>query len=299
MKALKGEMHALWLVALIAFVTAIVIYRVGFHRAVPAFDEEAIRSLKNQEPQEVQTQPKQEPPPAPKEESQPAPKEPALQTPQSADLKSEKVKERRYRSERPLYFRVVFGQEGNGSILGVLDETGGTGSGYNVAYIDENRNGDLADEAVKEFPRRTQSRRAGELEPRFEFTGPLKGEQVKYKLYIYSIAQKNRRIVPGNSYHFHWFLDTNQWSYFFINGRMTLFSSAAEALKGKPVRLTGQCQWEINTRTRSGKPTVSAGLKDENGCTLRIVRRAGKTVSPKLSLIQDGKIKAEEDMRFG
>ena len=26
------------------------------------------------------------------------------------------------------------------------------------------------------------------------------------------------------------------------------------------------------------KPMISAGLKDENGCTLRIVRKGGKTI---------------------
>ena len=94
-------------------------------------------------------------------------------------------------------------------------------------------------------------------------------------------------------------MDKNQWNYFFINGKMTLFSNAADALKGKPVHLASQCQWEINARIRDGEPMISAGLKDEHGCTLRIVRRAGKTVSPTLTLIQDGKVKTEEKMKFG
>ena len=66
-----------------------------------------------------------------------------------------------------------------------------------------------------------------------------------------------------------------------------------------PVRLGGQCKWEISSRIQDGKVLVSAGLKDRNGCTLRVVRRASKTVSPTLTLIQDGKVKTEQKMEFG
>jgi len=38
-------------------------------------------------------------------------------------------------------------------MLGIIDESGGTGAGYDVAYVDENTNGDLMDDAAKEFPR--------------------------------------------------------------------------------------------------------------------------------------------------
>ena len=287
-----GKNVILSIFALIAIVSIIAIYRMDVPE--PARNEKAVTSPEPLPPQEVRTRPKETEPAV----SAGSP-EPALQPSPPADPMPKPPTERRYRSERPLYFRVVFGQEGNDSMLGVLDESGGTDSGYNVAYIDENMNGDLADEAAKEFPRRKQGRRAGELEPRFDFMGPFKGNKAKYTLYIYSLARTNRRATPGNAYSFIWFLDTDQWNYFFLNGKMTLFSSAAKAHTGNPIRLVGQCHWEINSRTRRGKPTISAGLKDENGCTLRIVRRAGRTVSPKLSLIQDGKTKAEEDMRFG
>ena len=44
---------------------------------------------------------------------------------------------------------------------------------------------------------------------------------------------------------------------------------------------------------------ISAGLKDKNGSTLRIVRQAGKTISPTLTLTQNGEVKMEEKMKFG
>jgi hypothetical protein len=292
MKAAQYKNRVLWLVLLVGILSALAVYRIGFHRPVPGFNEEAMKSLQGQT-QESQTKsgtsesPSVDPPQSVLQPSHPV--EPGMELPTQG----------RYRSQHPYYFRVVFGEQGTKSMLGVLDESGGTGAGYDVAYMDENMNGDLKDEAAKRFTKNERGSRAGQFEPRFEFMGPFKGdEKAKYTLDIYSFA-KNRGNMPENEYYFFWFLDIRDWNYFFINGRMTLFSSAADALKGTPVRLGGPCKWEINSQTRDGKQLVSAGLKDENGCTLRIVRKAGQTISPTLTVMQDGKVKAEEKMQFG
>lgn len=293
MKFLTDKNHILWLLMLIAVVVAIVIYRIGF--PVPDFNEKAVTSLENSRQQEAESKSNKAEPAASVD-----PPEPVFQPSHAADLGRKLPKEPRYGSKRPLYFRVVFGKEGKNPMLGVVDESGGTGAGYDVAYVDENMNGDLTDDAKREFPRRERGSRAGELEPRFEFKGPFEIEgSAKYSLNIYSLAPRYRGSVKGNDYYFFWYLNTREWNYFFINGKMTLFSNVADALKGKPVRLGGQCQWEISSGTRDGKAMVSAGLKDRNGCTLRIVRRANERVSPTLTLIQDGKVRTEEKMKFG
>lgn len=196
--------------------------------------------------------------------------------------------------ERPLYFRVVFGKEGTNSMLVMLDKTSVIGRGYDVAYVDENMNGDLTDDGVKKFHRFDP----GELYQVFEFEGPLKeGTNAKYRLIIRSLARKTRA-GPGD-YHFSWRLDTEEWAYFFMTGKMRLFSSAADALKGPPVRLAGDCKWQISSAPKDGKTMVSAGLKDENGCTLGSVTQARKALSPRLSLLKDDKVELEEDMKFG
>ncbi len=283
MKVLQDKNRILWVLMLIAVVLAIVIYRMGFLFSVPGFNEEAETKQNQSEPAASVNSP-----------------ESVFQPSHAADLRGRLSKEPRYGSEHPLYFRVVFGEEGNNSMLGVVDESAGTGAGYDVAYVDENMNGDLTDDVAREFPRRERGSRAGELEPRFEFKGPFKGEEnAKYTLNIYSLSQKTRRSTQGNDYYFFWYLNIKEWNYFFINGKMTLFSNAADALKGKPVRLGGQCQWEISSGTKDGKAMVSAGLKDGNGSTLRSVRRASKSISPTLTLIQDGKVRTEEKMKFG
>ncbi len=199
---------------------------------------------------------------------------------------------------KPLYFRVVFGKDGTDSTLGVIEKLGGTGTGYNVAYVDENRNGDLTDDAAKKLATYESGSRAGQTNPRFTFSGPFKNEAgARYTLDLYSLADK-ASATPGDHYFF-WTMDTDEWNYFFINGKIRLSSSAAEALAGPPVRLGGQCKWQIEAGRKSGKAVVSAGLKDENGCTLRLVRLSGKTLSPRLSLVKDGKVELEENMKFG
>ncbi len=207
-------------------------------------------------------------------------------------------KERTFSSAKPLYFRAVFGQDGTDATLGALDESAGTGTGYNVVYVDENRNGDLTDDAVKKFAKIQRGSRAGQVDPTFKFSGPLKNRtDAMYSLNIYSLGSRGRT-GPGD-YSFFWTLDTDEWNYFFINGKMKLSSSVAEALTGTPVRLGGQCKWQISSARKSGKAMVSAGLKDENGCTLRLVRRSGRTLSPRLSLLKDGTVELEENMKFG
>ncbi len=295
MKFHTGKNHILWVLVLIAVLASILIYRTGFLRPVPGFNEDAIRSLDNSRQQEADTGQNQAEPASSGNVS-----DSVFQPSQAIEHTWELQKEPRYGSQQPLYFCVVLGKEGTKSMLGIVDESGGTGTGYDVAYIDENMNGDLTDETAKKFSRYERGSRAGELEPRFEFTGPFKGEEkAKYTLYIYSLTRKNYRRLPGNDYYFHWYLDTKGWHYFFINGKMKLFSDAADAMKSKPVRLGGQCQWNISSGLKNGNQVISAGLKDGNGCTLRILSGAGDRKSPKLTLIRDGKVRAEENMKFG
>jgi hypothetical protein len=285
--------RVLCLMLLLGILSAIAIYRIGFHKPVPGFNEEAMKSLQAQ-PQELQTKPSKSESPASVD-----PPQSVLQPSHSADSSLELPTQGRYRSQHPLYFRVVFGEQGNKSTLGVIDESGGTGTGYDVAYVDENRNGDLTDDAAKKFDKYDRGSRAGQINPTFKFCGPLKERAAAtYSLNIYLLEQ-GARAGPGGDTYFFWTLDTDEWSYFFINGKIRLSSSAADALTGTPVRLAGPCKWEINSQTRDDKSMISAGLKDENGCTLRIVRKTGQTISPTLTMMQDGKVKMEEKMQFG
>ncbi len=204
-------------------------------------------------------------------------------------------------SKDPLYFRVVFGDDDANSMLGKV-EASGAGTGYDVAYMDENNNGDLMDDLAKPFPRIEHGSRSGQLDPRIEFSGLLKGaETATYRLSIYSLTRGSKANTGAGDYYYHWNLDSDQWHYFFINGKMRLSASVVEARKAPPVRLGGPCKWDIRTSSKDGTAMVSAGLKDENGCTLRVVSQDGdgKDITPRLSLTKDGKIELEQAMEFG
>ncbi|MDP2895803.1 MAG: hypothetical protein Q8Q12_04500 [bacterium] len=223
-----------------------------------------------------------------------------------ADAESRLPKEPKLASERPLYFRALLGKEGKASMLGVLDESGGTGTGYNIAYVDENMDNDLTNDTPKKFPvadvpaSSSSGRVATGPEPRFDFKGPLREkETAEYTLNIYALRNTTPVTNPQDKYYFFWYLRTEQWNYFFINGQMSLYSKAADALKGAPVRLGGTCKWEITGGIREKDALVSAGLKDENGCTLRIVNGETENPSPELTLIKNGKTLAQEKMSFG
>jgi hypothetical protein len=288
MKSHIDKNHILWLLMIIAALVALAIYRIGFFSSVPGFDEEKLKSIQNNDSQQEKT--------APSGSSQ----ESEFQTSPTDDLKKQQPKQSANSLRNPKYFRVVFGKEGKNSMLGVIKESEGTHDGYNVAYIDENMNGDLTDEVEKRFSRYRYGSRAGLLEPKFEFQGPFKEDKKAiYTLYLYSLIYKLRARTLESSYGFHWAMNAEYWYYFFINGRMEFYSSADAAQNGKPIHLISKCQWDISTRTQRGDAVISAGLKDKNGCTLRVVRNSGQTISPKLTLTKEDKIVMEEEMKFG
>jgi len=291
MKTPPDKNHIRWLLMASAVVAVIVIYVAAFHNPAPGDDNEAVASREDGPQPGAETMPN--------EAESAGSAGQAIQPPKVADPGREPPKERQYASEHPLYFRAVFGKEGTDSTLGVLDESAGTGTGYNVAYVDENRNGDLTDDAAKKFAKIERGSRAGQTDPSFNFSGPLpkSGKIAKYTLNLYALTRKGNPTC-GDHYFF-WTLDTDAWNYFFINGKMRLSSSAADALAGPPVRFGSDCKWEISSRTKDGKATVSAGLKDENGCTLRLVRLSGKILPPRLSLVKNGKVEAEKELEFG
>jgi len=277
----KNGMH--WLLILLVIAGVVVLLATVLNNPSAESVKEAV-VLTGDERQE-------EPEPMP---SEPKPAETAIQPSPVA----EPPKDREYSSGKPLYFRVVFGEAGTDSTLGVVDESGGAGTGYDVAYVDENRNGDLTDDGAKKFPTYDRGSRAGRVDPRFTFTGPFKDKTgTQYSLNLYTLGRGTP--VSAGDHSFFWTLDTDGWNYFFINGKARLSSSAADALAGPPVRLAGPCKWQIESKRQSGKAVVSAGLKDENGCTLRSVRQARGRPSPKLTLVKGGKVELEEDMKFG
>lgn len=282
-----------WLLIVLAVAVGVVLLATVPDNPGTEAPEETVAPAGDDRPEEPEPMPSE---PRPAETTKPP--EMAIQPPPVAEPQPELPTERELSSTKPLYFRVVFGEGGTDSTLGVVDESGGDGKGYDVAYVDENRNGDLTDDGAKKFPTYDRGSRAGQVDPTFTFSGPLKDKAGgKYSLNLYTLGRR-ASATTGDQYFF-WTLDTDGWNYFFINGKARLSSSAADALAGPPIRLAGPCKWQIESKSKSGKAMVSAGLKDENGCTLRSVRKARERPSPRLILVKNGKVELEEDMKFG
>jgi hypothetical protein len=214
--------------------------------------------------------------------------------------KPNSLKEPAYRSERPLCFRLAFGSSHGPFMLGVLDEGDGAGTGYSVAYIDEQMNNDLTSAPPKKFPLLMNPSRLSPWEPKFSFMGPL-GEMGKaeYTLDLYSLADIRGAVTPGRAYDFTWSLKAGDWNYSFINAKLRFFGNASDALKEKPTVLGSKWAWEIETRSERGKVFASAALNDDNGNRLSDLTGPNGRLSPMLTLSKDRQKAFQQKMEFG
>jgi hypothetical protein len=207
------------------------------------------------------------------------------------------LKEPPYKSEKHLYLRMAFGEDDSRIMWAVFDESQGTGKGYDQVYVDADMDNDLSDGPSIRFP--PASRPGQKHDPRFSFKGPMGDDTVEYELNVYSLARKTGADDLGNECYFFWSATVDGWRYFLINGRMRLFPTPKAAAEGEPVRLGGKCHWEINTKTRGLNVSVSAGLKDPNGCTLRSVNGPDGKTSPQLTLMNGDSVAFKGAMGFG
>ena len=222
----------------------------------------------------------------------------------SADSGTHVLKERSYSSKQPLYFRTVFGKEGEASMLGVIDESKGPDTGYDTVYADENMNYDFTDEQPKKFIWDCQS---VDGVPQLELNDPRKGEEsTGYRLVLYSLAKRDNWGAKGYdpnrfmSSTLHYSVAIKEWKYLFINGKMNLYQSAIEARKGSPIRLGGKCKWKIYSKTPESEGLMTIQLKDDNGCKLRSVKSLKSDVLPMLTLLHGNTVKMKlQKMEFG
>jgi len=193
------------------------------------------------------------------------------------------VKEPKYGSAKPMYLNIVFGEDPKGMLM-VIDESKGTGKGYDRAYFDESMEGDLTNDAPKPFAMRQGS----SLGPSFTISGPCpykKDSKATYELTLYSLNKMNSKTVKATDNNY-WctMTDDQKWSFFFINGSFNLYPSAAAAIGGKPLVLAGKCHWDLTAKQAGAEVSLSVGLKDTNGCTLRSVTSPNGAITPLITV---------------
>jgi hypothetical protein len=210
------------------------------------------------------------------------------------------LKEPAYRSEHPLYFRIAFGSSQERSMLCVLDEGEGAGTGYSTVYVDESMNNDLTSAAPKKFPLVMEPSRLSPWEPKFSFVGPLdEKEKAEYTLDLDALANEKGAPAAGRVCDFRWSVKAAEWNYSFIFAKLRLCGSAADALRDKPTVLGGKWAWEIESRSERGKVFVSAALNDESGNRLSDLTGTSGRISPMLTLFKDRQKVFEQKMEFG
>jgi hypothetical protein len=229
-----------------------------------------------------------------------------------------------YVSDTPLYFRLAFGREGKASMLGVLDQTWDLSPGYTVAYVDENMDNDLTNDAPKKF----RWRRSGlfglerTYDPQFTVKGPVgddraaAGKVAGYRIVLLGLEGK---ISLPADYPLYCLVSVDNWELTWINGRIRFYGTPAEALEGRPVRFGAPLAWDISSVVVEKQVVISSALKDKNGSNLRMVVRPGglespqrdrtkevralnaaaNSVSPRLTLLKDGKTVVDEKLAFG
>jgi hypothetical protein len=196
-------------------------------------------------------------------------------------------------SENAIYLRLMVGIETPKLVTGFMDESKGTGTGYDIALLD--LDGDGSPETRQVF---------GTYQvPRTERTAPDPKIRITHEDCEFVLDLRYSRFTPVKGVaatYIRWSVTKGSGFYaWFINGRVNFFTSAEEAAKADPIKMGPPFHFETGTRTRGREGLVTIGLKDANGCTLRLARKDGKQVAPQIKLMQDGEEVYQTQASYG
>lgn len=177
-----------------------------------------------------------------------------------------------------------------------LDESLGTGEGYDIGYLDTDMDKDFTNNPLLTFPLQVAGPWGRKFAWHLEFSSPLGDKKIDYRLTIDSTPRKS---IEGNT-SISWHFKVEDLVFFFGNGEMIFYPSMSEALKGKPVCVGSKLDVKINHSTKGHKVVISAVLKDANGCSLIGILTSHGKLSPQLTLLTaSGKSVIQEKMGFG
>jgi hypothetical protein len=171
-------------------------------------------------------------------------------------------------SEQPLHFRLEAGVTPGHIVTGWLDESKGTGKGYDCVALD--RDGDGVFETKEMFP--TQPHRQTK-KPIPKPTVTVEQDGATWALDLYSIGQRRPSTAGGKvNCYIRWSVTKGDFYAWFINGRVNLYADAARAKTEKTIRLGPPFRFDTGATTRGPSALLRVGLKDGNGCTMRLAR---------------------------
>ncbi|MBD3161785.1 MAG: hypothetical protein GF328_06735 [Candidatus Latescibacteria bacterium] len=196
-------------------------------------------------------------------------------------------------SEEALHFRLEVGVEPGHVVSGWLDESGGTGEGYDSAALDLDGDGE-ADRRLS-FPMVTRgTRRMREVKI------PIEHDGATFTFEPYSVAYRRPPVADGAaSIHIRWAVTKGDRYCWFINGNVVLHTDPDAARKARPIRLGPPFRFEVSATTRGPEALVRAGLKDSQNSTLRLTREGGKEVRMEVRLERNGEVCLDVPARYG
>lgn len=195
----------------------------------------------------------------------------------------------------PLHFRLEIGVEEPLAVAGYLDETGGTGTGYDVARLD--LDGDGVFETEQPFAAGTDPRTKREFR---DAKITVEKDGATWQIDLYALRFRRPTIEDGRAdATFRWSVTKGDFYAWFINGRIPLFTSAKAAAEEMPVILGRNFAFEVTATTRGPQALLNVGLKDPNGGTLRLARVGKEERAPSATLDQCCCERVEVNLSYG
>jgi hypothetical protein len=195
-------------------------------------------------------------------------------------------------SKDALHFRLEVGVRPGHIITGWLDTRGDGGESFDSVVLDADGDGKV--ETVTTFGKVTDYRTKAEI---YNPQVVVEREDAKWVLDLrYSRFQKT---ADGTHTYIRWSVTKGGFYAWFINGKTMFHATAEAAAKAKPLRMGPPFHFETTTSTQGTKGLVNIGLKDANGCTMRLARLDKGEVRPQVRLIQNGEQRFEEHAAYG
>jgi len=202
-------------------------------------------------------------------------------------------------SDKALSYSVRLGPgEGAPNMVLVLDESGGTGKGYDIAVADLDLDGRLDDQ--EPVPKTERGRSSRYVYFTLETTAPFGNvdSSAKYGLNLYVFAQEGKPEArpPYSSANVKLRSGDDAWEY-----RLSGYLEGDPNSTGPtPVALGEPVAFDTTPKVTGDVLRTKVGIKDKNGLSMRGVVKNGKTIGPHLTITApDGSTVAEQDMRYG
>ena len=195
-------------------------------------------------------------------------------------------------SERAMYFRLVVGADDSLTVFGFIDESAGTGRGYDQAVLDLDSDG--TPETVQKFTSdHVFVGRQGQG-PRFSLRVIHDGGT--YDLTIYGLGDADPQRAD---FHSSWSVHKDGVVLSFMSSRAPLHATFEEAQRGKPVRLGPPVEFEVRTRIEGPKAVLAVKLKGPMGGNLTGASRDGKPERIRVELIKREAVVAKGRPDYG